>query len=153
MQQPQVDHNIPASAKLGTELVATGKVIRRSLSRRAAELGLQDGEWGVLVQLRRSGEGISQKELAWRLGNEPHALVRVLVNMEKAGLVLRTIDPEDARGRQVSLTGRGRDLADELIIMVDRFETNLMGHLDEADVLAFVEILRDIRNRLTDREN
>lgn len=153
MRQPQYDHRILASAKLGMELVATGKVIRRNLSRRAAELGLQDGEWGVLIHLRRLGEGISQKELAWRLGNEPHALVRVLVNMEKAGLVLRAVDPSDARGRQVSLTGRGRELADELIGVVDRFEADLVGDLDEAEVLGFVKVLRDMRNRLTDRES
>lgn len=152
MRQPQYDPRTQTSAKLGMELVATGKVIRRHLSRRAAELGLQDGEWGVLVHLRRSGEGISQKALAWRLGNEPHALVRVLVNMEKAGLVLRAVDPEDARGRQVSLTPRGRALAEDLIGAIDRFERDLIGDLDEAEVAVFIKALRQMRGKLTERE-
>lgn len=153
MRQPKYDQRILASAKLGMELVATGKVIRRNLSRKASELGLQDGEWGVLIHLRRSGEGISQKALAWRLGNEPHALVRVLANMEKAGLLLRVVDPEDARGRQVSLTERGWKLADELVDIVDRFERDLIADLDDAEVLSFIGVLRTMRNKLSEGES
>lgn len=150
MGQPYYHQSTSASAKLGMELVATGKAIRRSLSRKAAKLGLQDGEWGVLVHLRRSGEGISQKELAWRLGNEPHAVVRVLINMQKAGLVSRVADPQDARGRQVFLTDRGRVLADQLIGIVDEFESGLVGELEEAEVMGFISLLREMRDKLTD---
>lgn len=153
MRQPRYDQGIPAIAKLGMELVATGKVIRRNLSRRAADLGLQDGEWGPLIHLRRSGDGVSQKELAWRLGNEPHALVRVLVNMEKSGFVSRVVDPEDARGRLVSLTQRGRDLADDLIEVVDQFERSLVGNFSDGEVLEFVTTLRRMREKLMEGES
>jgi MarR family transcriptional regulator for hemolysin len=149
MRQPQYDDRIASSAKLGMELVATGKVIRRYLSREAARLGLQDGEWGVLIHLRRSGENISQKDLAWRLGNEPHAVVRLLVNMEKAGIVRRAVDARDARGRLVSLTDRGRDVADQIIRLVDQFEQTLVEDLSEAEILHAVTIVRQMRAKLT----
>lgn len=143
--KPQI---LPLSAQLGMELVATAKILRRMLSREAAALGLHEGEWGILVHIHRSGEGMSQKELARLLGHSPHAVVRVLSNMEASGLVERQIDPEDARGRKIVLREKGRALAEALIARVAARETEMVSGYSDATLLPVVQLLRQIQARL-----
>ena len=145
-----VPPDLPLHARLGMEFVALGKAIRRAISRRAVELGLQDGEWGVLVHLARLGEGINQKDLARRLGNEPHSVVRILNNMEKAGHVTRLIDPEDARGRLVYISDSGRALAEALLVMVEEFEVELFQDHAEAKLRDMLGIMLELREKLSE---
>lgn len=143
---------IPLHGRLGMELVTLGKEVRRMLSRRAAQLGVSDGEWGILIHLRRLGGNISQKELAYSLGSEPTAMVRLLVNLEKSGHVLREIDPRDARGRLLHLTPSGIAQADALIAMADGFERDLVATLQGDEIITTLRVLDKMRAQLTQSE-
>lgn len=139
---------LPLSAQLGMELVATGKMLRRTLSREGAALGLHEGEWAVLVHVHRSGDGMSQKELARLLGHSPNAVVRVLTNMEAAGLVERLMDPEDGRGRRIVLREKGRALSSQLVARVEVCERAMVGPHSEADLRSVIDLLHEMQARL-----
>lgn len=140
---------LPLSAQLGMELVATGRILRRLLSREAAALGLHEGEWGVLVHLHRSGEGMSQKELARLLGHSPNAVVRVLSNLEASGLVERLLDPEDGRGRRIVLREKGRHVTNALIARVEACEREMVGGHEDSGLSAVITLLREMQARLS----
>ncbi len=68
---------------------------------------------GILRMLARSG-GLSQRDLAERLGIYPSRLVSLLDEMETAGLLVREANAEDRRLYSLQLTAAGRDRMGEL---------------------------------------
>ncbi|CAA9437550.1 MAG: hypothetical protein AVDCRST_MAG78-2142 [uncultured Rubrobacteraceae bacterium] len=55
-------------------------------------------------------DGLTPSELAGRLGVEPPTVTNMLSRMEKAGLLKRCRDAQDARCTRVYLTEKGREL-------------------------------------------
>jgi DNA-binding MarR family transcriptional regulator len=75
--------------------------------------GVTVEQWMVLARLAE-GDGLTQRELARRNGQDPTTLTRILQRMERSGLVERRDDREDARAFRVLLTPKGRRLQAEL---------------------------------------
>ncbi|GAO01413.1 putative HTH-type transcriptional regulator [Anaeromyxobacter sp. PSR-1] len=75
--------------------------------------GVTVEQWMVLGRLSE-GDGITQRELARRNGQDPTTLTRILQKMERKGLVERADDREDGRAFSVTLTREGRRLQAEL---------------------------------------
>ncbi|RRH69350.1 MarR family winged helix-turn-helix transcriptional regulator [Falsigemmobacter faecalis] len=140
--------DVPLEGQFGMAIVASGKALRRSLSRRAAAFGLQDGEWGIIVHLQRLGEGVNQKQLARRIGNDAASVVRILGNMEQAGLVIRQPDPTDGRGRLVSLSPQGRELAAVLLADFDRWEADVFRDVPADLMRPMLACLNRLRDQL-----
>jgi DNA-binding MarR family transcriptional regulator len=82
-----------------------------------AAAGLAPGDFDVLAALRRSAppHALSNGEIARTTLVTPGAVTKRIDRLAAAKLVTRSPDPEDARGRVVTLTERGRRLADSLI--------------------------------------
>ena len=74
-----------------------------------AKLGLHLGQDLLLEQLWRQ-DGLTQSALVTRLGVEPPTVTKALQRLERAGLVRRARDPENARLWRVFLTDKGRVL-------------------------------------------
>lgn len=56
---------------------------------------------------------ITQRELTERLGIQPGSVSEVLMKLENAGLILRTISEEDRRTSNIALTEMGEQMAQE----------------------------------------
>lgn len=67
----------------------------------------------VLRALRDDGP-TRLTELAWSTGVSQPAMTQLVGRMEREGLVIRLIDPEDARATLVEITGAGRAVWGEL---------------------------------------
>lgn len=70
-------------------------------------LKLTSTQWKVLVVLARRGDS-RISDLVRVLNHDQAAVSRLVARMERAGLVRRASDPDDARAGRVSLTARGR---------------------------------------------
>ena len=81
-----------------------------------AEAGLSDGDFDVLAELRRSGSPyeLSPGALGATTMVTSGAVTKRVDRLESAGLVRRTVDPDDARARRVRLTDDGVALIDRL---------------------------------------
>lgn len=79
--------------------------------------GLGDGEFDVLATLRRAGApyALTPGELASTSMVATGTVTKRVDRLERAGLVSRTVRPEDARGREVRLTEAGLALVDEVV--------------------------------------
>ncbi|GAA0921668.1 MarR family transcriptional regulator [Nonomuraea longicatena] len=82
-----------------------------------AAFGISRGEFDVIGTLRRSGEPfqLSPKELTSMLMLTSGGMTGRLDRLERAGLVTRSPDPGDRRALVITLTERGRELADEMV--------------------------------------
>ncbi|MBR0682097.1 MarR family transcriptional regulator [Roseomonas eburnea] len=79
---------------------------RARLDRRLSEFGLTDARWVTLLHLARSGDGLTQKDLAARVGVGGPTLVRTLDRLEREGMVVRVGDVQDRRAKTVHLTAK-----------------------------------------------
>jgi DNA-binding MarR family transcriptional regulator len=106
-----------------------------------AQLGLHLGQPLVLAELYRE-EGLSQSQLAERMGVERPTVTKVLRGLETAGLVARERDPADTRVQRVRLTERGAALRPALERLFEEADEQIYGALD-ADERATLQRLLD----------
>jgi len=104
--------------------------------------GLNPGEFEVLAALRGSGPPCTMipSQLSSRLMMSRAAMTNRLDRLEAAGMVERTLDPDDRRSFLVRLTDRGRSVIDGALTEHAQLVNRLGGvlspeqrqHLDEA---------------------
>jgi len=122
---------------------------RRMDGRLGAFHGLSFVDLAVLTAVHKSASGqIRRVDLAEQLGLTQSAVTRILIPLEKIGLVKRRRDPNDARVGFTSITSTGRrvladatataeELAGELLLTSDlqRVESALDGlHLQSTRI-------------------
>src|SRR5258708_33927714 len=91
-------------------LIARVALIHRSrVSEYLAKHNLYVGQ-EMLLKCLWNQDGLSQKEIADQMGIQPATATRMVIRMERAGLVERKTDAEDQRVSQVYLTDLGRSL-------------------------------------------
>jgi DNA-binding MarR family transcriptional regulator len=101
----------------GRVLDGADRLMRDHLMPLFAEAGLQHGEFDVLATLRRSGTPylLSPTQLYEVTMISSGGMTNRLDRLEKAGLIERRPDPKDRRGKLIALTGKGKELIDDLI--------------------------------------
>ena len=101
----------PLDRSLGYKLRVSGQRIKAGLHRAFMAQGydLTGEQWSLFCVLWEK-DGVSQVELARRVGKDRHTITRMLGVMEKNGWIRREADRGDRRRRRVHLTPGGRDL-------------------------------------------
>jgi DNA-binding MarR family transcriptional regulator len=121
-----------------------GDVLNVELRNVFAEAGLGDGDFDVLVTLRRHGAPyeLTPGELGASTMVTSSAVTKRIDRLEAAGLVTRTVSQDDARSRRIRLTDRGFDLVDRLMDLHIANEHRLVAGLSERDRAQLAAILR-----------
>ncbi|WP_226624808.1 MarR family winged helix-turn-helix transcriptional regulator [Alloyangia pacifica] len=125
--------------RFGFAFVTLARQWHRVVDKHLAEAGLTDATWRPLVHLAEGGDGISQRDLAARIGLDTSTLVRLLDLLEARGLVERRVDPADRRARRIHLTAEGRDELARIRAMLLQAENELLGDLDDKETLAMLD--------------
>lgn len=101
--------------------------LRATLDHVARSHGLTGGvrDWIVLTALR-GGPRRTQLALARALGLDKTTLTSLLDRLEAAGLVVRTLDPDDRRARIPEITAAGRRLQGAVAAARDAAEADLL---------------------------
>lgn len=90
------------------------KALFRRLQREVPTVdGIQYTELRVLAAVRRSSAPVSPGQLAAELSMTTSNVAAALRSLEKLGMISRSHDPSDGRKSLVSLTGQGKNVADE----------------------------------------
>lgn len=97
----------PLTASGGFLLAKAGGRAIRDLNRALEPFGLRSRHYTVLVASAHHG-GLSQRELGAVLAVDPSAIVSLVDDLERAGLVRREPHPDDRRTRLVVTTDKGR---------------------------------------------
>ena len=122
---------------------AVGLLLRRAHDRAASALlaalrplGLELRHFAVLIALNSHGE-MTQRELVDELGSEKSNMVRIVDDLEGAGLVERRPVPTDRRAHAVAMTAKGARVFDAAHDPAHDIAADLFAHLrpGEADQL------------------
>jgi DNA-binding MarR family transcriptional regulator len=85
---------------------------------------------------------MAQRDLVESLLLSPPSVTRMLQRMERAGLVERSVDPQDQRQAVVRLTGSGRELADLVQGALAEFLERSLAALPDVDRRELARLLR-----------
>ena len=138
----------PSRDRLGFLMVTLTRQWRRFVEEQLAANGLTDATWTPLLHLRAWGDGVTQKELAERVGLDGSSLVRLLDILEGKGWVERRADPADRRSKRIFLTEEGNTAVDSIRATMLEAELSMLQDLDDAEVEAMLGGVQKIRSRI-----
>jgi DNA-binding MarR family transcriptional regulator len=105
--------------------------------------GLHVGQEFMLAQLWRE-DGLTQSQLADRLGVSAPAVTKVARTLERGGFVRREPDDSDARVMRVRLTERGRAMEEPLTAAWYAVEADLMADLTPGQREGLLRLATDV---------
>ena len=104
-------------------------------------------QWAVLNRLWEE-DGLSQVELAERTFKDKPGTTRILILLERKGVVVRRADESDGRVQRVFLTQMGKDLKEKLIPCAQEVLMKSGRNLSKEDVAKFKITLNQILSNL-----
>ena len=107
--------------------------------------GLSFGELRLLLALRAAAAGAGRPtDLARDLHLSPSGVTRMVLPLEKRGIVSREPDPGDARASRVGLTPAGRQLLDEALAVVAEKGAKLVRRLSVGQTKQLQRLLEEV---------
>jgi DNA-binding MarR family transcriptional regulator len=105
------------------------------------QLGLTPALFALLNVLG-AREGTIQQRLSSDMGIDPSAMVRLIDELERAGLARRRRRPHDRRAWEVTITPKGRRTLEKARRSVVQVEDEVLGGLSGADRAQLEALLR-----------
>jgi DNA-binding MarR family transcriptional regulator len=126
--------------------------LSREMEKTFGRFNLNSANFDMLATLRRSGEPytLSPGDLMDTMMVSSGTMTNRIDQLEKAGLVARTQNPEDGRSFLISLTPKGFDLIDAAVTAHVETQRRLISTLSEGERKALDRLLR---NYLADFES
>lgn len=121
-------------------LASVNRKLRSLFDARVKERGLTLSRARALFALSRR-DGLNQRELADELGIETPTIVRLLDGMEKQGFIERRVEASDRRAKQIHMTKRGRDIADEIDRLACEIRKDVLGGVDDKDKAIALQVV------------
>lgn len=130
-------------------LQRTGNALLQALSRFFKEHDLTPTQYNVLRILRGAHpQTLTCGDIGERLVTPDPDVTRLLDRLEKRGLVSRTRDTADRRVVRGGITGSGLELLEELDQPVPRFIGEMLGHMSDDEMKAFIRLLEKAREAI-----
>jgi DNA-binding MarR family transcriptional regulator len=151
-------------ARIGFLLSQLGVLAAELFAAQTRELGITPSEAGVIRIIGRSS-GISQRDLAGKLGIVQSRVVVLIDRLESAGFAKRVRSESDRRTQQLELTEAGQVVLRKLRTAAEAQETAITAGMDPDqrrqlfELLSTLSVLRSLDsevhrgNRPADREN
>ena len=96
----------------------------------------------ALLNVLGAREGAIQQQLSSDMGIDPSAMVKLINELESAGLAERRRRPGDRRAWEVSITPKGRRTLERARRSVTQVEDDVLGGLAAADRRQLLTLLR-----------
>ena len=147
---------MPIMAGMGTEeqairisylMLQNCRAHRQVVSQGLGQIGLHLGQDMLLDQLWDQN-GMTQTELAGRLGIQPATVSKMLGRMENAGLVSCCRDELDGRLSRASLTHEGRELQDAVQTVWSGVEERVLAHMSAEEQRLLQRLLSQVLDNL-----
>lgn len=128
--------------RLTALLLQTSRRWRRLAEDAVSSLGLSEARAAPLIWVGRLGGGVRQVTLAQHIGIEGPSLVRLLDQLEAAGLLERRDDPEDRRAKTIWLTPEGKALTRRVERVLTDLRERLLQDISDADIAAALRVFQ-----------
>ena len=134
---------------IGFVVNITAKAFQRSFDIELRKnAGVSLSQWRVVGALVLQ-PGLTQKEIADKVGVEGATLVPIIDKMEKEGLLKRKLDSSDRRINRIYLTPKADSLWESMIECALRIRKSSTKNISENDIQITLETLRKISKNLT----
>lgn len=125
----------------------TGRSWRYRLDQRLKPLGLSQAKWITLLKLSWADGGMTQKELAERLGIESPTLARLLDRMAADGWIERRGSDVDRRSKTVHLRRKSCTLLEQIDAVATHLSNELLEGIPDTELRTCMNVLRRIKER------
>jgi MarR family transcriptional regulator for hemolysin len=133
---------------IGILIARIARQWRRSMDLHLQPFGLTEATWLPLLHLARARAPLRQKDLAASLLLDGSSVVRLLDELEAAGLVERREAPDDRRAKAIFLTPRGRSTVIKVEQSARKVREEALRHLSESQSIAVQDALKLIARAL-----
>ncbi len=117
------------------------------LSRRLSVHGLDFSDFMILSYLSEAPEQkLRRIDLAEKLGLTASGITRMLLPLEKLGIIERNLDDTDARARYASITSAGKNLLQDATASIEMKLEDIIPEESEAELKRFTELLERINS-------
>lgn len=145
-------NDVPTAFQAFTEISIIEQLSRNELERQLPD-GLKMSQFGVLNHLDRLGGEWSPLRLANAFQVTKGAMTNTLQRLEKRGLISIQSDPNDGRGKLVSLTKLGRETRHVCIKSVGSMLTDLSAEISDEELAEIIPTLQKLRKFLDERRS
>ncbi|HEX8280784.1 MAG TPA: MarR family transcriptional regulator [Chthoniobacterales bacterium] len=132
---------------LGLLLVETARVWRTTLDHRLRPLGLSMAKWSTLAHLARGADGLTQSEVAARVGVEEPTMAGILERLEQDGWIKRKSHAEDRRCKTVHLQRRASTVLEQIFSTAQELREELLAEIPQRDLDTCFRVLSQVRDR------
>jgi len=120
---------------------AMNQVKSHDMLAKRAGVDLDRSGAALLYSLYSEGDNVRLTELADRLGIDAPGVTRKVQQLERAGLLARAADPDDARAMRLTLTAAGRSSIDRLLHVREALIEDALEGWSDADRREFSRLL------------
>ena len=143
-------HDNSPRSEIGKLIGKTARQWRRAVDRQLQPFGLTEATWLPLLHVARANAPMRQKDLAASLSLDNSSVVRLINELQAAGLVERRDEDVDRRAKSIVLTELGRTT----VLKVERssraVREKVLAGLSDAELLAASQTIERIYAALQD---
>jgi DNA-binding MarR family transcriptional regulator len=103
-------------------------------------LGIELRHFAVLLELVNHGPTV-QRDLATATGSDKAGIMRIVDDLERKGLAVRTAVPGDRRARAVEITAQGLSLVDAAHVAAEPLAERLVAGLEPGESKQLTDLL------------
>lgn len=137
--------------RFGARLAELARMWRNELDTRLKPHGLSQARWIALINLSEHEGGLTQNDLAFRVGIKGPTLVRQLDWLEANGWVERRDSPTDRRVKTVHLTDKARPMLATIDIVARELRREVLDGVSTDEVRLCLSVFERAKRRLEER--
>ena len=111
------------------------------------DLKIHPGHCGMLWGLSQN-DGLSQKELASKMGITPPSITVMIRKMEAEDLIEKHQDEKDQRITRIYITEKGRKIAENMDDALHQLEKEAFANMSEQEIMLLHRLLLQMKENL-----
>jgi len=139
------ERNLPLGMEVGKMLREMFRVLKKRTFEQA-QIKLTIEEFGLLHAISRKEDDVIQKDMAYILGKDKSAILRLIDSLEKKDMVRRVVDVNDRRKNYLMVTKNGEKALKEYVEISAKLMTELQEDLTESEMNTFYKVVNKIRS-------
>ncbi len=120
---------------IGFIINRTGKTLIYAFDQELRKsFGITFGQWKIIITLANNNDGLTQKEIAEKLGLEGPTIIPIIDKLEKDGFVIRIADKNDRRNNRIFLTKKTNESIDSMVSYALKIKEISVRNISEQDI-------------------
>jgi DNA-binding MarR family transcriptional regulator len=134
-------------------LMRTADCLQRAIQRRTRHWGITSTQYNVLRILRGAGsQGLTCSAIGERMITAEPDITRLLARMKVLKLIKQQRDKRDRRVVWTQISSSGLDLLGKMDDEITRMPKELLGHLNQNELVEFIRLLELARRNCNDTQ-